>query len=1028
MKKVRSLKSVAAHKAFLMAGVTLSSLVVATAATAQDGQSDDVIVVEGVRKTIQDSIDLKRNNTSIVDGLSADDIGDLPALSIAEALETITSVGSQREGSGATEVSIRGLGPFLGSTVINGREATNGSGDRSVNFSQFPSELFNKLEVYKTQEASLIEGGVAGQISLSTLKPLDYGKDRVQLQAKFNVNPDNLALDNPIRDFGYRLTGSVVKQFETGLGDFGISIGAQTNITPNPEQEARSSSTFDACVIAGLDSSSCDGSFPNIEGNDRINLDGSPAADNIGATQPFVLTSSSRSFRQNITDDQRDAIFGAVQWQPNDRLDINIDAQYSDRTFTEFRSDIVFDANDILEVDTSIAPTLENGILTYTTDASDLDDEIFPLTTFSDGSLRTATTTGDIEANSQFSERLEEYIGFGGSVAYDATERLNISVDGSYSDTSRRENQIQARVVTGGTTNIGVEVLPDGDVVHRFTVVDQDVTDPANFTDDNTRIREDLNQFRNNTIWAVRGDANYALDGEYISNIRVGARYSSLSYDQLPRVRNEFEFDDGGDEFAEFATEIDGVPVDGSNIATLAASTCANSIFPESRFLNGESSGNLITNIDEDGNVIESGTGNTFLTFDGLCLGETLLGRTLSAPTADQASGAELVQSVDVQEDTFAAYVQFDYNTELSGVPVRGNFGVRYVDTTVDSDSFRTNLIATVDDMGIITDVSADLNDVQPISSSFDYSVFLPSFNLAADVKEDVVFRAGIFRALSRPDPSDLGNGRTFQLSNLDETDQDTTISDFISGIGSSGNPQLEPFLSWNFDAALEWYPNDDTIFAVGVYYKTFNGGFENVAQIETFTVNGETFDATVPQQSTSDDSSDLFGIEVNAAHAFTYLPAPFDGFGFKASYNYADSNFEFESGRLGDGTLVAADGTITQLTGFVDPADVPGLSTHTGNAQIYYKIGGLQLQGIAKYRSEYFQPFLNTPQNLRFIDDATVFEARVSYKLNDNIKISVEGVNLFNEPREQFNPTLNSFAEINVYGPRYFAGITGKF
>ena len=82
MKKVRSLKSVAAHKAFLMAGVTLSSLVVATAATAQDGQSDDVIVVEGVRKTIQDSLDLKRNNTSVVDGLSADDIGDLPALSI----------------------------------------------------------------------------------------------------------------------------------------------------------------------------------------------------------------------------------------------------------------------------------------------------------------------------------------------------------------------------------------------------------------------------------------------------------------------------------------------------------------------------------------------------------------------------------------------------------------------------------------------------------------------------------------------------------------------------------------------------------------------------------------------------------------------------------------------------------------------------------------------------------------------------------------------------------------------------------
>ena len=78
--------------------------------------------------------------------------------------------------AGATEISIRGLGPFLSATTFNGREATNGSGDRSVNFSQFPSELMNKLAIYKTQDASLIEGGVAGLISLETLKPLEYGK------------------------------------------------------------------------------------------------------------------------------------------------------------------------------------------------------------------------------------------------------------------------------------------------------------------------------------------------------------------------------------------------------------------------------------------------------------------------------------------------------------------------------------------------------------------------------------------------------------------------------------------------------------------------------------------------------------------------------------------------------------------------------------------------------------------------------------------------------------------------------------
>ncbi|MYE48647.1 MAG: TonB-dependent receptor plug domain-containing protein, partial [Gammaproteobacteria bacterium] len=100
------------------------------------------IVVTGVRREIQDSIRLKRNSVTIVDGLNAEEIGALPALSIGEALETVTGAATHRENGGATEVAIRGLGPYLGNTVVNFRESTNGSGNRAVNFSIFPSELF----------------------------------------------------------------------------------------------------------------------------------------------------------------------------------------------------------------------------------------------------------------------------------------------------------------------------------------------------------------------------------------------------------------------------------------------------------------------------------------------------------------------------------------------------------------------------------------------------------------------------------------------------------------------------------------------------------------------------------------------------------------------------------------------------------------------------------------------------------------------------------------------------------------------
>mgnify|MGYP000476910628 FL=1 len=303
----------------------------------------EVIEVTGIRKTIQDSISIKKLSTSIVDGLSAEDIGDLPALSIGEALETLTGASSHREQGGATEISIRGLGPFLGSTVFNGREAANGSGDRSVNFSQFPSELFNKIAIYKTQEASLIEGGVSGQISLETMKPLDYGKRRFQAQVKGGWNPAESDIDNSARDFGSRITLSFVDQIETDkLGDIGFSIGAQKNVATNPEQEARTTSGWRDCRI---DPTSSDGLYDDGDDCDDggINNQVDPVTGvSPDAGVPYVFVPSSYSYRQNTTDDDRQSIFGAVQWRPNEQFEVNIDAEYSNRDFTEIRNDLVF--------------------------------------------------------------------------------------------------------------------------------------------------------------------------------------------------------------------------------------------------------------------------------------------------------------------------------------------------------------------------------------------------------------------------------------------------------------------------------------------------------------------------------------------------------------------------------------------------------------------------------------------------------------------------------------------------------------
>ena len=223
--------------------------------TDQSENSDDVldeVVVVGTRATNQRSIELKRNSTQIVDGLSAEEIGDIPALSIGAALETITGATSHRENGGATELSVRGLGPFLGTTVVNGREATNGGGNRAVNFSIFPSEMFNKIAIHKTQSAEYIEGAVSGQVHLDTKKPLLYGKRLWQANVKLATSPDEGNIEGG-QKYGSRATFSYIDQFDFDSGArLGISLGVQVRDETNPEQEYQTTSgggRLEACEL-----------------------------------------------------------------------------------------------------------------------------------------------------------------------------------------------------------------------------------------------------------------------------------------------------------------------------------------------------------------------------------------------------------------------------------------------------------------------------------------------------------------------------------------------------------------------------------------------------------------------------------------------------------------------------------------------------------------------------------------------------------------------------------------------------------
>ena len=437
--------------------------------TTEEGVLEEVIVT-GTRQLIKDSISIKRDNVMVVDGLSASDIGEIPALSIGEALESLTGVASHRENGGATEVSSRGLGPFLSATTFNGREATNGSGDRSVNFSQFPSELMNKIVVYKTQDATLIEGGVAGVIALETLRPLNYGKRRFQFDLKGNYNPDQQDIkDSMAGDFGWRGTLSYVDQWETqNAGDFGFSVGYQHSDISQPEQEVRGSSPTGTSLYACINEpdNTNEGFFRSSSGDCEDQIDGSSNQGYNTEINPetgvaysdgdaFGFAPSSRGYRQNDTEDKRDAFFTALQWQPNEDWDINLDYEYSKRTQSEIR-------NDLNIANQKRATTGVTGPALVTTDK---------------GAIRNWLGTTAIESNSETYSREEKYNGGGLNFSYDASDRLTISGDLSYSKTTRIEKQVSVRTqsdnqdIYGDDTPGGYRPLLQWDLRNGFSSV-----------------------------------------------------------------------------------------------------------------------------------------------------------------------------------------------------------------------------------------------------------------------------------------------------------------------------------------------------------------------------------------------------------------------------------------------------------------------------------------------------------------------------------------------------------------------------
>lgn len=164
-----------------------------TAAYAQDAAAEDEdaeIVVSGIRYSIGSSIETKRRELSIVEAISAEEIGKLPDVSIAESIARLPGLAAQRVAGRAQIISVRGLPPDFATVLLNGRAQASSGYNRAVEFDQYPSEVLSSVVVYKTPDASISGMGLSGSVDLLTVRPLAYGKDTIAVSVRAELDED----------------------------------------------------------------------------------------------------------------------------------------------------------------------------------------------------------------------------------------------------------------------------------------------------------------------------------------------------------------------------------------------------------------------------------------------------------------------------------------------------------------------------------------------------------------------------------------------------------------------------------------------------------------------------------------------------------------------------------------------------------------------------------------------------------------------------------------------------------------------
>ena len=932
--------------------LTATTLLFSFATNAQDEQPIEEVVIQGIRGSLATAVDQKRDADTLVEVIVAEDIGKLPDQNLAEVLENVTGVQITRTAGVGTGVQIRGTN--ANRVEVNGVSTVgSGSGRSGINFEDVNASIISAVEVIKSPDAKTIEGSVGGTVNLKTIRPLDLKETlgSVRLQGE----------DSSLSTEGVqpRISGAFGDNWTTDAGDFGFVISGSYT-----EQESVSFRPR----------------------TDRDNISSPPGADPAEFLGIQFLVQEQENFDYETTN-----LATTFEWAPNDELKFYFDAiiNEQERSQDSYR----LQASGVSTLRSISIPTAFEGI------DFGIGPGAFPAAL--QGVLEPDLANDDDDPNLRFSSDTgsrvtdSEIFSLGGEWQRDRwTAKAEFST--TKSDTvnpnlSTTLNFINPNCPLDGTSNDNcvpfIYDLSGGSLAwginfnSPFAPSVADLTNPANVVLDQVQFGRNTT---NNEETAFRIDVTYDLDWKGITSVDVGYRYNESSS----------RFDDVDDNIGGFSQMVDSP--NGTLFQELLVTGPSNYGDADGRSL-------FISDfllLDPDRSF--SDPQGVIDILQAAVIAHDPASPDILNPSSDQNA------FYDVGEETTALYAQANFEYGI----FRGNLGVRYLDTEIDSVAFGP----------------ADASGNRSLTTTTgDYDYLLPRLNLVAELREDFIVRIGYGSDIRRPNFSDLNTSFTFDTSE--------------NAVVALGNPGLEPEEVDSFDISFEWYFAPSAVASLGYFTKDrtnifgvdFDGALLIADPNSTSGFSRETnpacpgggifnpevipnvlgdpnqpglcVDSTRPGN--DPDTTTQTGIEL----AFQYDLSTFEeelgwASGFGVIANYTKQNFSggsVEDCTSGRGFNVLGD--VCQPRGLLDFSDT------AYNFTLYYEKYGLSARARYTWREGFrtqdFGGGANTSGSSTFSFPVNTLErgqlnASINYAINDNFDVSVEGVNLTEERIDQ--------------------------